>query len=236
MDVLNLTVKVVGTGGSAEAIDGVLAAPASVKRAARHWRNRRGRQSSLLPPNSLLVEGAAAPLVPVEASITSQPVYKRRCSLTMPYPSLYGSWQASPAVSNGPRRWSAYQTDAEMDQNQQDQHIFTIVEVSNDCHRQQQQQEEEEKMENDDIDDDDDDGEHMDLIACTFQRLPLKDFGDEVRPALDVAQFIEQSVLLIDVSENSPIELADLLLNKMAPQFAEEAKMILFTHDTGYYY
>jgi len=77
-----------------------------------------------------------------------------------------------------------------------------------------------------------DDGEEASLIYSDNERLPLKDFGDEVRPALDVAQFIEQSVLLIDVSENSPIELADLLLNKMAPQFAEEAKMILFTHDT----
>ena len=87
--------------------------------------------------------------------------------------------------------------------------------------------------------DDDEDGgileeEESELITCTLQRLPLKDFGAEVRPAVDIAQFLQQSVLLLDVTENSPSDLVDLLLAKMVPSaMAEEAKMILFTHDTG---
>ena len=87
---------------------------------------------------------------------------------------------------------------------------------------------------NDNEDDDDEvEDEGLHLITCTLQRLPLKDFGAEVRPAVDITQFLQQSVLLLDVTENSPSDLVDLLLSRMVPSVAEEAKMILFTHDTG---
>ena len=75
-----------------------------------------------------------------------------------------------------------------------------------------------------------------DLTMCTFQRLPMKDFGCEVRPALDVALFIDQSILLIDVEPpNSIADLVDLLLAQMVktPELIEEAKVMLFTNDTG---
>lgn len=85
---------------------------------------------------------------------------------------------------------------------------------------------------NDDEDEEVED-EDLHLITCTLQRLPLKDFGAEVRPAVDITQFLQQSVLLLDVTENSPSDLVDLLLSRMVPSVAEEAKMILFTHDTG---
>lgn len=85
---------------------------------------------------------------------------------------------------------------------------------------------------NEDEDDEVED-EDLHLITCTLQRLPLKDFGAEVRPAVDITQFLQQSVLLLDVTENSPSDLVDLLLSRMVPSVAEEAKMILFTHDTG---
>ncbi|KAK4016982.1 hypothetical protein OUZ56_031940 [Daphnia magna] len=84
---------------------------------------------------------------------------------------------------------------------------------------------------NDDEDEEVED-EDLHLITCTLQRLPLKDFGAEVRPAVDITQFLQQSVLLLDVTENSPSDLVDLLLSRMVPSVAEEAKMILFTHDT----
>jgi hypothetical protein len=87
---------------------------------------------------------------------------------------------------------------------------------------------------NDNEDDDEEvEDEGIHLITCTLQRLPLKDFGAEVRPAVDITQFLQQSVLLLDVTENSPSDLVDLLLSRMVPSVAEEAKMILFTHDTG---
>ncbi|XP_046440639.1 solute carrier family 4 member 11-like isoform X2 [Daphnia pulex] len=77
-----------------------------------------------------------------------------------------------------------------------------------------------------------DDGEEACLLYAKHERLPLKDFGAEVRPAVDITQFLQQSVLLLDVTENSPSDLVDLLLSRMVPSVAEEAKMILFTHDT----
>jgi len=54
-----------------------------------------------------------------------------------------------------------------------------------------------------------------------------------VRPAVDITQFLQQSVLLLDVTENSPLDLVDLLVTKMVPSVVEEVKMILFTHDRG---
>jgi len=76
--------------------------------------------------------------------------------------------------------------------------------------------------------------DHPHLITCTLQRLPLKDFGAEVRPAVDITQFLlQQSVLLLDVVENSPEDLVEVLLRNMVPNVASEAKSILFTHDSG---
>lgn len=64
----------------------------------------------------------------------------------------------------------------------------------------------------------------------------MKDFGAEVRPAIDVNQFLEQSILVLeDENPNSPFDLVDLLLNRMklSSTVIEEAKLLLFTHDTG---
>ena len=40
-------------------------------------------------------------------------------------------------------------------------------------------------------------------MSSTFQRLPMKDFGAEVRASMDVDQFLQQAVLLLDVNETS---------------------------------
>ena len=175
----------------------------------------------------------------------SQPIYKRRCSLTMPYPALYGSWQATAATPvrsiNLQRRWSTFQMDTELPQ-------MINSELNREPVEQQQQHPPGssylvEKMDASMMDAsmmdtvlDEETESVTNLIMCTFQRLPLKDFGCEVRPALDVALFINQSVLLIDVeAPNSPTELVDLLLASMVktPELVQEAKMILFTHDSG---
>lgn len=70
-----------------------------------------------------------------------------------------------------------------------------------------------------------------------MQRLPLQDFDAEVRPSVDVKQFLEQSVVVLDedVEQTSPVDLVELLLGKMqlSATVIEEAKGILFTHDTG---
>jgi hypothetical protein len=69
----------------------------------------------------------------------------------------------------------------------------------------------------------------------------LQDFDDEVRPAVDVEQFLDQDcVLLLDENVaaqtySSPSDLVDLLLGRMklSPTVVEEAKTILFTNDSG---
>jgi hypothetical protein len=69
----------------------------------------------------------------------------------------------------------------------------------------------------------------------------LQDFDDEVRPAVDVEQFLDQDcVLLLDEdvaaqTYSSPADLVDLLLGRMrlSPTVIEEAKTILFTNDSG---
>lgn len=66
--------------------------------------------------------------------------------------------------------------------------------------------------------------------------MPLKDFGAEVRPALDVNQFLDQSILVLDEDcPSSPLDLAVFLLKqmKLSAAVVEEAKLLLFTHDTG---
>jgi hypothetical protein len=83
----------------------------------------------------------------------------------------------------------------------------------------------------------------------------MKDFGAEVRASLDVAHFLEQAVLLLDVSETSLQGVTDCMLEKLlqTPTTAEstskecadaiieftgsseEARSVIFAHDTGQY-
>ena len=383
-----------GTNG-ARGCDAVLNFATSVpsaKRAAKRWkerqassRNTAGIKSSTVPlmlANSLMSPGSSfvlcdsqcvveisAPVgvVTAEPALQPQPVFKRRCSLTMPYPALYGSWQVQTASPANPppaasskaekaqrptstydsplterkslarraertlqRRWSTFQMNvdhlqlapqdstspssppglsvpmtgrrscgssgrarsgdvsATIDEQTEgenetalsdnvDSDARRIAEIprtlnlsgqrfnngnprrtsvdnetspsvissylgEDSCHQLsaihlQENLEQPETarplIANDDEEDDEEEDEDLHLITCTLQRLPLKDFGAEVRPAVDITQFLQQSVLLLDVTENSPSDLVDLLLSKMVPSVAEEAKMILFTHDTG---
>lgn len=78
------------------------------------------------------------------------------------------------------------------------------------------------------------------LMACTFQKVPMKDFGSEVRATMDIEHFLQTAVLLIDVQETSLEGITDLLLEKVLAHdeplcSINEARSILFTHDTGKY-
>ena len=114
---------------SGEAVLNFAASVPSAKRAAKRWKERRSTagkpsqtslKSSTVPlmvANSLMSPGnsfvlcdsqcvveisAPSGVVNTEPALQPQPVFKRRCSLTMPYPALYGSWQvqtASPAAA-----------------------------------------------------------------------------------------------------------------------------------------
>ncbi|KAH9366695.1 hypothetical protein HPB48_018482 [Haemaphysalis longicornis] len=48
-----------------------------------------------------------------------------------------------------------------------------------------------------------------------MQRLPMKDFGAEVRASMDVDQFLIQAVLLLDVQETSLEGIVDKMLQKV---------------------
>ncbi len=84
---------------------------------------------------------------------------------------------------------------------------------------------------------------HVDIITNSlFQKIALQDFDGEVRPAVDIEQFLDQDcVLLLDedvaVSQTylSPVDLVDLLLSRMglSAVVTLESKSVLFTYDSG---
>lgn len=74
------------------------------------------------------------------------------------------------------------------------------------------------------------------LTSCVLQRLPMKDFGAEVRASMDVDQFLIQAVLLLDVQETSLEGIVDKMLHKVLEgrehlATINEAKDSLFTHE-----
>lgn len=81
-----------------------------------------------------------------------------------------------------------------------------------------------------------DDGDEVSLMFAKFERLPMRDFGAEVRASMDVDQFLIQAVLLLDVQETSLEGIVDKMLQKVLDgreQMATlaEAKESLFTHE-----
>lgn len=78
------------------------------------------------------------------------------------------------------------------------------------------------------------------LMASSLQKVPMKDFGSEVRASLDIAHFLQSAVMLLDVQDTTLDGITDLLLAKVLEQdepmcSLTEAKSILFTTDTGEY-
>ena len=66
----------------------------------------------------------------------------------------------------------------------------------------------------------------------------MKDFGAEIRASMDVENFLNQAVLLLDVSDASTDAILErmlqLLLDNEEPNTSiEEAKRAIFTHDSG---
>ncbi|KAI1280565.1 Sodium bicarbonate transporter-like protein 11 [Halotydeus destructor] len=69
------------------------------------------------------------------------------------------------------------------------------------------------------------------------ERLPMKDFGAEIRASMDVDQFLQQAVLLLDITETSLEGIVDKISRKVldgSEHFAtlKEAKTVLFTHES----
>ncbi|KAK4337198.1 hypothetical protein RND71_043297 [Anisodus tanguticus] len=75
------------------------------------------------------------------------------------------------------------------------------------------------------------------LFHCALQKLPMKDFGAEVRATMDVDQFLQQAVLLLDVNESSIEGIVNRMVGKVLDgteplATLKEAKTALFTHDS----
>ena len=66
----------------------------------------------------------------------------------------------------------------------------------------------------------------------------MKDFSAEIRASLDVEIFLNQAQLILDLQANSLEAIMDCMLHHMLdkdepPCAFQEAKKILFTHDSG---
>ncbi|KAK6173066.1 hypothetical protein SNE40_016597 [Patella caerulea] len=76
----------------------------------------------------------------------------------------------------------------------------------------------------------------MTLIYSKHEKVPLKDFSNEIRAAMDVKKFLKNTVLLLNLDKSNMDEIIDDMVKKML-QGAEntnsidQAKSALFTHD-----
>ncbi|XP_025016177.1 sodium bicarbonate transporter-like protein 11 isoform X2 [Tetranychus urticae] len=82
-----------------------------------------------------------------------------------------------------------------------------------------------------------DDGDEVTLMYAKHERLPMKDFGAEVRASMDVDQFLQQAVLLLDIQETSLEGIVDRMVKKVLDckepvATLKEAKVALFTHES----
>ncbi|XP_022107670.1 sodium bicarbonate transporter-like protein 11 isoform X2 [Acanthaster planci] len=82
------------------------------------------------------------------------------------------------------------------------------------------------------------DEEEVTLMLAQHERIPMKDFSNEVRATLDVDNFVLQASLLLDVTENTVEAIVDRLLEKLLEGdereevIAKEVKSVLFSHDS----
>ncbi|XP_033608910.1 sodium bicarbonate transporter-like protein 11 isoform X2 [Cryptotermes secundus] len=83
-----------------------------------------------------------------------------------------------------------------------------------------------------------DDGEEVTLMYSKHEKIQMKDFSAEIRATLDIAHFLNQAVLLLDLTETNLECVVELMLHKMLdaeePQCTvAEAKSLLFTSDSA---
>lgn len=71
-----------------------------------------------------------------------------------------------------------------------------------------------------------------------FQKVPLKDFSMEVRAHMDIKKFLNNTVLLLDLTQVSLDAIIDEILHKLLDSTEskvafDQARSALFTHDNG---
>ena len=79
---------------------------------------------------------------------------------------------------------------------------------------------------------------HLLPNSFLFQKIPMKDFAAEIRASMDVENFLNSAILLLNLDEASIDAILDRMLRPLIvdndePVSLAEAKRAIFTHDSG---
>uniref|UniRef100_A0A1I8F136 Bicarbonate transporter-like transmembrane domain-containing protein n=1 Tax=Wuchereria bancrofti TaxID=6293 RepID=A0A1I8F136_WUCBA len=74
-------------------------------------------------------------------------------------------------------------------------------------------------------------------MYAKHEKIPMKDFGSEIRATMDIDHLLNKSVLLLDLQETSLEEIFAKIIHEMdiqEPEFtSEQVRSVLFTQDSG---
>ena len=75
-------------------------------------------------------------------------------------------------------------------------------------------------------------------LIVIFQRVPIKNFGNDIRASSDVEHFVKLAILFLALDETNLEAILDTMLEKLIDDdephaTIHEAKMDLFTNDSG---
>ncbi|VDN51281.1 unnamed protein product [Dracunculus medinensis] len=75
------------------------------------------------------------------------------------------------------------------------------------------------------------------MMYAKHEKIPMKDFGSEIRATMDIDHLLNKSVLLLDLQETSLEEIFAKIIHEMdiqEPEFtSEQVRSVLFTQDAG---
>ncbi|CAB3411239.1 unnamed protein product [Caenorhabditis bovis] len=87
------------------------------------------------------------------------------------------------------------------------------------------------------FEDDDDEYDNVTLMYAKHEKIPMKDFGSEIRATMDIDHLLNKAVLLLDLEETSLEEIFAKIIHEMdiqEPEFtSEQVRSVLFTQDAG---
>uniref|UniRef100_A0A914UP64 Bicarbonate transporter-like transmembrane domain-containing protein n=1 Tax=Plectus sambesii TaxID=2011161 RepID=A0A914UP64_9BILA len=79
--------------------------------------------------------------------------------------------------------------------------------------------------------------DNVTLMYAKHEKIPMKDFGSEIRATMDIDHLLNKSVLLLDLQETSLEEIFAKIIHEMdiqEPEFtSEQVRSVLFTQDAG---
>ncbi|CAJ0959776.1 unnamed protein product, partial [Mesorhabditis belari] len=86
-------------------------------------------------------------------------------------------------------------------------------------------------------DDQNDEYDNVTLMYAKHEKIPMKDFGSEIRATMDIDHLLNKAVLLLDLQETSLEEIFAKIIHEMdiqEPEFtSEQVRSVLFTQDAG---